>query len=89
MVSVVQRLDVVWRKDSDSSMTAPSPAQRTGAVQQVDDVTTQEVEVGGLSWGVVTEGVSQARFPRNWFLQTWGGLSRRVRGVRGVRAEAG
>lgn len=62
MVSVVQRLDVFWRKDSHSAPTAPPPGQRARAVQQVDDVTTQEVEVGGVRGGVVTEGVGQARF---------------------------
>ena len=63
VVSVIQRLHVFRRKDSYSAPAAPPPGQRAGAVQQVDDVTTQEVQVGGVRGGVVTEGVSQA-----WFL---------------------
>lgn len=62
VVSVVQRLHVFWRKDPYAASTAPSPGQRARAVQQVDDVTTQEVEVGGLRGSVVAEGVSQTRF---------------------------
>lgn len=62
MSSVVQWLDQFWREDSHSASTAPPPGQRAGAVQQVDDVAPQEVEVSGV-WGrVVAEGVSQTTF---------------------------
>lgn len=60
--SVVQQLDVFWRKYSYSTSTAPSPGQWARAVQQVDDITAQEVEVGGLRGSIVTEGMSQTRF---------------------------
>lgn len=61
-MSVVKHLDVFRWKDSHSAAAAPSPAQRIGAVQQVDDVTAQEVEMGGFRRSVVTQCVSQARF---------------------------
>lgn len=59
MASVVQRLDAFWREDSHSASTAPPPAQRARAVQQVDDVTAAEVQMGILRGRVVAEGVSQ------------------------------
>lgn len=62
MVSVVKRLDARRRKDPHSTATAPPPAQGARAVQQVDDVPAQEVQVGGVRGGVVTEGVSQVGF---------------------------
>lgn len=61
MLSVVQRLDVFWWEDPDPASTAPPPAQGARAVQQVDDVSAHEVEVGALRGGVVAEGVSQTR----------------------------
>lgn len=62
VVSEVQQLDVLRREVAYSASTAPPPGQRTRAVQQVDDVAALEVEVGGLTGGVVTERLSQARF---------------------------
>lgn len=61
MASVVQRLHVFRWKDPHSASAATPPAQGARAVQQVDDVTAQEVEVGGVRGGVVAEGVSQPR----------------------------
>lgn len=58
--SVVERLHVLRREDPHSASAAPPPAQRAGAVQQVDDVAAAEVEVGLLRGHVVAEGVSQA-----------------------------
>lgn len=58
--SVVERLHVLWWEDSHSASTAPPPAQRAGAVEQVDDVAAAKVEVGFLCGQVVAEGVSQA-----------------------------
>ncbi|CAB1436269.1 unnamed protein product [Pleuronectes platessa] len=60
--SVVQQLDVLRWKDADSASAASRPGRRAGALQQVNDVATQEVEVPGLTGGVVTEGVSHTRF---------------------------
>lgn len=60
--SAVKRLDARRRKDPHPASTAAPPAQGAGAVQQVDDVSAQEVQVGGVRGGVVTEGVSQAAF---------------------------
>lgn len=62
MVSVVKRLDARRREDPHPTSAATPPAQGAWAVQQVDDVPTQEVQVGGVRGGVVTEGVSQAGF---------------------------
>lgn len=62
MASVVKRLDARRRKDPHPTSTAPPPAQGAGAVQQVDDVPAQEVQVGRVRRGVVTEGVSQVGF---------------------------
>lgn len=58
--SVEQRLDTLWGEDSHPASAAAPPGQSAGAVQQVDDVTAQEVEPGALRGGVVAEGVSQA-----------------------------
>lgn len=58
--SVVERLHVLRREDPHSASAAPPPAQRAGAVQQVDDVAAAEAEVGLLRGHVVAEGVSQA-----------------------------
>lgn len=60
--SVVQRLDIFWWEDAYSASTAPSPGQWSSAVQQINDVTAQEVEVSSLRGGVVTEGMSQTGF---------------------------
>lgn len=62
MVSVVKRLDARRREDPHPTSAATPPAQGAWAVQQVDDVSAQEVQVGGVRGGVVTEGVSQAGF---------------------------
>lgn len=62
MESVVQRLDIFRWEDAYSASTAPSPGQRVRAVQQINDVAAQEVEVSGLRGGVVTQGMSQAGF---------------------------
>lgn len=71
MSSVVQWLDQFWREDSHSASTAPPPGQRAGAVQQVDDVAPQEVEVSGV-WGrVVAEGVSQTAFLQKNRAEAW------------------
>lgn len=56
-----QPLHVFRREDADPAPAAPPPAQGVRTVQEVDDVTSPEVEVGGLRRGVVTEGVSQTR----------------------------
>lgn len=56
---MVERLHVLWREDPHSASTAPPPAQRAGAVEQVDDVAAAEVEVGLLCRHIVAEGVSQ------------------------------
>lgn len=61
MASVVQRLHVFRWKDPHPASAATPPAQGARAVQQVDDITAQEVEVGGVRGGVVAEGVSQPR----------------------------
>lgn len=58
--SVVERLHVLWWEDPHSASTAPPPAQRAGAVKQVDDVAAAKVEVGLLCGHIVAEGVSQA-----------------------------
>lgn len=58
--SVVERLHVLWWKDPHSASTAPPPAQRAGAVKQVDDVAAAKVEVGLLCGHIVAQGVSQA-----------------------------
>lgn len=60
--SVVKRLDARRRKDPHPTSTASPPAQGARAVQQVDEVPAQEVQVGGVRGGIVTEGVSQAGF---------------------------
>lgn len=60
-VSVVQWPDTFRWKDPDSATAAAPPAQAARAVQKVDDVTAQEVEVSGVRRGVVTEGMSQTR----------------------------
>lgn len=57
--SVVERLHILWWEDAHSASTAPPPAQRAGAVKQVDDVAAAKVEVGLLCGHVVAEGVSQ------------------------------
>lgn len=57
--SVVERLHVLRREDPHSASAAPPPAQRAGAVQQVDDVAAAEVEVGLLRGRIVAEGMSQ------------------------------
>ena len=62
MASLVKRPDARRRKDPHPTPTAPPPAQGARAVQQVDDVTAQEVQMGGVRGGVVAEGVSQAGF---------------------------
>lgn len=62
MASVVQRLDVFWGEDAHAASAPSSPGHGTGAVQQIDDVALQKVEVRGLGRGVVTERVSQAAF---------------------------
>lgn len=62
MVSVVKRLDACRREDPHPTSAAPPPAQGARAVQQVDDVPAQEVQVGGVRGGVVTEGLSQPGF---------------------------
>lgn len=59
---MVQRLDIFRWEDPHSASTAPSPGQRTRAVEQIDDVAPLEVEVGSLGGGVVTEGMSQTGF---------------------------
>lgn len=56
-----QPLHVFRREDANPASAAPPPAQGVRTVQEVDDVTSPEVEVGGLRGGVVTEGVSQTR----------------------------
>lgn len=62
VASVVKRLHARRRKDPHPPSAAPPPAQGAGAVQQVDDVSAEEVQVGGVRRGVVTERVSQAGF---------------------------
>lgn len=62
MVSVVKGLDARRWKDPHSTPAAPPPAQGARAVQQVDDVPAQEVQVGGVVGGVVTERMGQAGF---------------------------
>ena len=71
MSSVVQRLDQFWREDSHSASAAPPPGQRARAVQQVDDVAPQEVEVSGVWGGVVAEGMSQAAFLQKNRAEAW------------------
>lgn len=69
--SVVQRLDAFRWENPYSATTAPSPTTRAWAVQQVDDVTTPEVEVGCLWGSVVTEGVSETSFLHGDRAETW------------------
>lgn len=57
--SVIERLHVLRWEDPHSASTAPPPAQRAGAVKQVDNVAAAKVQVGLLCGHVVAEGVSQ------------------------------
>lgn len=55
---MVHGLDVFGREHAHLTPAPPLPATSVRAVQKVDDVTTQETELGGVMRREVEEGVS-------------------------------
>lgn len=56
-MALVNRLDILRREEAHVSMATTPPAQRIGAVNEFDDVTTQEAQLRGVVGGEVEEGV--------------------------------
>lgn len=54
---MVNGLDVLRGEVAHVSMATAPPAQRIGAVNEFDDITTQEAQLGGVVGGEVEESV--------------------------------
>lgn len=71
-LEVVNRLDVFWWEEAHVSVATSPPAQRIWAVEQLDDVSAVEVQLGGMVRCEVEEGMGVIRT-----LQRAGGGKRR------------
>ena len=59
--SVVDGLDVLRGKVSNASVATALPAQRIRAVEDIDDITSYEAELGWVLGGEVEKGVCMVR----------------------------
>lgn len=71
-LAVMNGLDVFRREEAHVSVATSPPAQRVGAVEQLDDVAAEEAQLGGMVRREVVEGVAVM------------GTLQRVGGKRGV-----
>lgn len=69
--SVVEGLNILWWEDTHSASAAPPPGQMTGAVQQLDDVASLEMETGAVGRTVVTQSMGHTRLLQKWLERLW------------------